>query len=249
MVALALLAFTQLHRTPISIDLVFSSRESLPTPTLPLSFSTPSSTSMSSSPTKNGARPLRSNSEASLDPWNTAPRNAGPLVPPTYGSQLGYTITEDEDTAAGFGNPDSRGGLGFGAEGWSLGEQESVHITQRDELGGGFLLKYTVWVITTPKTGTSIERRYSDFVWLLDCFIRRYPFRLLPGLPPKRVAIGGRYLATDDLFLERRRRGLTRFLNYALNHPTLKRDGLLKTFLTERSVRASRVYISGDEKR
>jgi len=58
--------------------------------------------------------------------------------------------------------------------------------------------------------------------------MRRYPFRLFPSLPPKRI--GG-----DELFLEQRRRGLARSLNFVLNHPVMKEDALLAAFLTEPS--------------
>lgn len=40
-------------------------------------------------------------------------------------------------------------------------------------------------------------------------------------------------VSQDDLFLERRRRGLERFLSFAVNHPIVQHDGLLTTFLTE----------------
>lgn len=84
--------------------------------------------------------------------------------------------------------------------------------------------------------GPTVQRRYSDFTWLLSCLTKRYPFRLLPSLPPKRVQIAGTYLATDDLFLERRRTGLQRFLSFCVNHPVLGRDGLVKVFLEEQEV-------------
>lgn len=32
-----------------------------------------------------------------------------------------------------------------------------------------------------------MERRYSEFVFVWDCLVRRYPFRILPALPPKRI--------------------------------------------------------------
>ena len=35
--------------------------------------------------------------------------------------------------------------------------------------------------------GSMVHRRYSEFVFLWDCLVRRYPFRLLPQLPPKRI--------------------------------------------------------------
>jgi hypothetical protein len=84
---------------------------------------------------------------------------------------------------------------------------------------------------------SSTERRYSDFVWLLDCLIRRYPFRLLPSLPPKAVQYQGHFIGQDEGFLERRKRGLERFLNSLVNHPVLSKDAILLKFLNEPNVR------------
>jgi sorting nexin-8 len=92
----------------------------------------------------------------------------------------------------------------------------------------GFILnRYTVYEIITEH-GTPVHRRYSEFTFLWDCLVRRYPFRLLPALPPKRVQ-------PDAAFIEQRRKGLARFLNAVINHPVIKEDGLLATFLSEPS--------------
>src|SRR4051794_41043581 len=45
--------------------------------------------------------------------------------------------------------------------------------------------------VASARRGSKVVRRYSDFVWLLDCLQKRYPFRQLPLLPPKRV--GGKF--------------------------------------------------------
>lgn len=52
------------------------------------------------------------------------------------------------------------------------------------------------------------------------------PFRLLPSLPPKRIG-------PDQAFLEQRRKGLKRFINFIANHPILKEDGAVNVFLTQ----------------
>lgn len=92
---------------------------------------------------------------------------------------------------------------------------------------------------------------------LLECLHRRYPFRQLPLLPPKRLAgehifppppiphsarcqtysrhltiVNGHYLSADAAFLERRRRGLHRFVNALVRHPTLSQEQLVIMFLT-----------------
>ncbi|GAA5857519.1 hypothetical protein JCM8547_009315 [Rhodosporidiobolus lusitaniae] len=138
-------------------------------------------------------------------------------------------------------NGSSEGGASGGGGGahdddgpWQLPRQSRVSVTLQPQLEG-FILKHNVWLVMAADTGLTVERRYSDFTWLLDCLTRRYPFRLLPSLPPKRIQVSGHYLATDDLFLERRRRGLERALTALTSHPTVKHDGLLSVFLNEQA--------------
>ena len=69
----------------------------------------------------------------------------------------------------------------------------------------------------------------------MTCLEKRYPFRLLPNLPPKRVGINGAHAFADENFIERRRRGLQRAATFLANHPTLKTDSLVNTFFTEQS--------------
>ena len=57
----------------------------------------------------------------------------------------------------------------------------------------GWLIKHNVYAVEHESKGTSVPRRYSDFVWLADCLVKRYPFRLLPSLPPKGVASAFRF--------------------------------------------------------
>lgn len=42
-----------------------------------------------------------------------------------------------------------------------------------------------------PPNGRKVIRRYSDFVWLFEVLLKKYPFRMVPGLPPKRF--NGKY--------------------------------------------------------
>jgi len=51
-----------------------------------------------------------------------------------------------------------------------------------------FMFQHHNYEVKSARRGSSVVRRYSDFVWLLDCLHKRYPFRQLPLLPPKRVA-------------------------------------------------------------
>ncbi|GAA5959896.1 hypothetical protein JCM3765_000635 [Sporobolomyces pararoseus] len=116
---------------------------------------------------------------------------------------------------------------------WQLPVQEKVNVHLSPQLEGSLLQKHHVWVVSSNSGKTSTERRYSDFVWLLDCLSRRYPFRLLPTLPPKAVQYQGHFIGQDEGFLERRKRGLERFMNSLVNHPVLSKDAILNKFLNE----------------
>jgi sorting nexin-8 len=72
------------------------------------------------------------------------------------------------------------------------GVEENVVITLLPEKEGVFMFQHHNYQVASARRGSKVIRRYSDFVWLLDCLQKRYPFRQLPLLPPKRV--GGKTL-------------------------------------------------------
>ncbi|KAL8948527.1 MAG: hypothetical protein Q9222_005295 [Ikaeria aurantiellina] len=166
------------------------------------------------------------------------------------------TVGQNDSSAGGwgsFGNP-GQGGLGgggFGSSGDEQGNQssiigsrslgggrtnrhieETVTVTLLPDKEGMFMFQHRNYEVKSARRGSTVIRRYSDFVWLLDCLHKRYPFRQLPLLPPKRVAVNGRHLATDSNFIEKRRRGLVRFANALVRHPILGQEELVKMFLT-----------------
>ncbi|KAL9000277.1 MAG: hypothetical protein Q9169_000994 [Polycauliona sp. 2 TL-2023] len=171
-----------------------------------------------------------------------------------------FTLANDDATTGqtdgnaggwgSFGNP-GQGGLGHGFGGDDQGNQsgrpvsrslgggrtnrhieESVTVTLLPEKEGMFMFQHRNYEVKSARRGSTVIRRYSDFVWLLDCLHKKYPFRQLPLLPPKRVAVNGRHLATDSNFVEKRRRGLVRFANALVRHPVLGQEELVKMFLT-----------------
>ncbi|KAL8812917.1 MAG: hypothetical protein Q9200_000656 [Gallowayella weberi] len=157
-------------------------------------------------------------------------------------------------TAGGWGSFGNPGQAGLGAGGFSGDDQgnqsgrpgsrslgggrtnrhieESVTVTLLPDKEGMFLFQHRNYEVKSARRGSTVIRRYSDFVWLLDCLHKKYPFRQLPLLPPKRVALNGRHLATDSNFIEKRRRGLVRFANALVRHPVLGQEELVKMFLT-----------------
>ncbi|GAA6019084.1 hypothetical protein JCM8202_000671 [Rhodotorula sphaerocarpa] len=175
--------------------------------------------------------------------WNGS--DAAAAAPPPAASPLdGYALPTDHAHDADAARTRPRAGTrtsGFAATAeedevqadWALPPLERVQVALKGDMQGWAFVKHHVWTIIHPEKSTSVDRRYSDFVDLLDILTKRYPFRLLPALPPKRIQVSGHYLATDDLFLDRRRRGLERALTALLAHPVLKRDALLNAFISD----------------
>jgi len=66
--------------------------------------------------------------------------------------------------------------------------EEVVTIALLPEKEGIFMFQHRNYEVKSARRGSTVVRRYSDFVWLLDCLQKRFPFRQLPLLPPKRVS-------------------------------------------------------------
>ena len=166
----------------------------------------------------------------------------------TSGSGGGVGSWGDSGAGEGFGNTGglSGGPSGAGGNGGSglpqrpqhprievgKGVEEVVTVNLLDEKEGMFMFQHRNYEVASVRRNSKVIRRYSDFVWLLDCLHKRYPFRQLPLLPPKRVAINGNHIAADALFLEKRRRGLARFANALVRHPVLREEQLVVMFMT-----------------
>lgn len=112
------------------------------------------------------------------------------------------------------------------------GSDEHITVTLMPEKEGIFMFQHRNYEVKSVRRNSSVVRRYSDFVWLLDCLHKRYPFRQLPLLPPKTIAVNGRHLSPDVAFIEKRRRGLIRFINAVARHPILREEQLVVMFLT-----------------
>jgi len=106
----------------------------------------------------------------------------------------------------GFGSSgDDQGNHAGGGVGRSLGGgrtinrgvEETVTVTLLPEKEGMFMFQHHNYEVKSARRASNVIRRYSDFVWLLDCLHKRYPFRQLPLLPPKRVA-GKSFLSSYD---------------------------------------------------
>lgn len=97
----------------------------------------------------------------------------------------------------------------------------------------GLILKHCEYFISSRRHGTTVTRRYNEFVQLHDVLFAKYPYRAVCRLPPKRVVVGG----GSAKFLQRRRAALQRWLTLVATHPVLAHDADTRAFLCETTVR------------
>ncbi|PMD46343.1 hypothetical protein L207DRAFT_561700 [Hyaloscypha variabilis F] len=208
-----------------SRDPVNGIREPVRTTSTFTTTSTEGSNGASSQPPDSVASPPAAGVWGSYDGDSSAPfPNAGESV--IGGGGFGGGGGGDRPTA----NPPVRS---FGGGQVTVGGvEEVVTVTLLPEKEGMFMFQHHNYQVSSPRRGSKVVRRYSDFVWLLDCLQKRYPFRQLPLLPPKRVGVNGNHLAADSTFIEKRRRGLARFSNSLVRHPVLGQEQLVIMFLT-----------------
>ncbi|CAL5873173.1 uncharacterized protein PFLUO_LOCUS7442 [Penicillium psychrofluorescens] len=172
-------------------------------------------------------------------------------VPPSSGGGWGASFGATTPGDGGFGGAERAALGGFGPPGDDPGDivprrrslgigrsanlqvEETITVTLLPEKEGMFMFQHRNYEVKSARRGSTVVRRYSDFVWLLDCLQKRFPFRQLPLLPPKRVSVNGTHLSADsNSFLEKRRRGLVRFTNALVRHPVLGQEQLVVMFLT-----------------
>lgn len=140
-------------------------------------------------PTNRGSSSSEALSGPTGDGWGSYDASAGGTFPgpeqPALGTE-GFGTSGNDN-----GGTTSAGNLGRSIGGGRVtgrGIEEVVTITVLPEKEGMFMFQHRNYEVKSPRRGSTVVRRYSDFVWLLDCLHKRYPFRQLPLLPPKRVA-------------------------------------------------------------
>lgn len=132
--------------------------------------------------------PQRPSSYGSEGGWGGF--NAG-AEPSFSGPSLGRESGGFGQPAIGESGPDAPTNIGRSlgrGRVTSTGPEEVVTVNTLAEKEGVFMFQHRNYEVASARRNSKVVRRYSDFVWLLDCLHKRYPFRQLPLLPPKRVA-------------------------------------------------------------
>ncbi|KAF8704769.1 PhoX homologous domain, present in p47phox and p40phox, partial [Rhizoctonia solani] len=153
-------------------------------------------------------RPVSQRTQTYDDPWNT---NSIVRRPTAVPDPFAGNYNEPP------GNPPPGAGTSLLSSGLPTGwwrRQDSAIVTIIPEKQGFLLNRYFVYAVQTERG--VVQRRYSEFAWLWDCLIRRYPFRVVPSLPPKRIG-------PDDQFLEQRR-------YYIVTEAKIKRSSIFQTW-------------------
>lgn len=89
----------------------------------------------------------------------------------------------------------------------------------------GMVFKHVEYLLESRELKSSVRRRYKDFEAFNDLMVTKYPYRLVPRMPPKK-------LTPSPAFIEQRRRALKRYMVLVVRHPVLAKDEIVKVFLT-----------------
>lgn len=81
---------------------------------------------------------------------------------------------------------------------FQVNSESGVTVAQMAEKEG-LVFKHVNYLVTS--SGKKVVRRYSDFVWLHEVLLKKYPYRLVPSLPPKRFS--GKFKQRRTCFLQR----------------------------------------------
>lgn len=111
-----------------------------------------------------------------------------------------------------------------------LNDKEIISIIRNPHDGskGIFESKFIMYEIYTELFNWTVNRRYSDFIWLRECLRMLYPAELVPKLPGKKL--GNRRFEED--YINKRMRSLQNFLNLVLQNENFKSCAPLIAFIS-----------------
>ena len=109
-------------------------------------------------------------------------------------------------------------------------ENIKIEIALGEKKPGSFFSKaYQTYVISLPKLNLKVNRRYSDFEWLRQILVTRYPSCVILPIPKKNKLGGDRF---NEEFLLKRTRTLEKFLNLLVEDPNIKSSQIFYDFVS-----------------
>lgn len=150
------------------------------------------------------------------------------------------TVSLEDTSTAPFPGPKSFPSLRSHAPVAQLYPILQVRIAVPTEVAGGSLFgkshaSYGVEVSIVTSGGTEQfqqKRRFSEFLALMDSLVKEVKHGILPALPPKDLD------STSPKVTEPRRRYLTLWLRYLLNHVSYRHLSVIQSFLLGNAVSA-----------
>lgn len=111
-----------------------------------------------------------------------------------------------------------------------------ITVSQPTKTGDYYARRHVTYLVTTRTYGFVVRRRYSDFEWLRNVLVARFPGMLVPSLPPKEIKGAAFKNASDDpsasLFIQMRMQLLRHFVNGLSAIPFVRSDASLLAFLS-----------------
>ena len=111
----------------------------------------------------------------------------------------------------------------------SANEPADIYIWRHSRGTSDFIMSQASTSATSPapsSTNVTVQRRFSQFVFLHTTLTRAFPGLALPPLPAKQYA--GRF---NDAFVEARRGELQRYLKKIVRHPVIRYAEVVTFFL------------------
>ena len=115
----------------------------------------------------------------------------------------------------------------------SVLNDKDIKITIRNPIQvetGFFSSNYTLYEIYTeinPDSNWTVQRRYSDFIWLRQTLKNYFPKYFIPPIPGKKIG----YRRFDTDFIDKRMHFLNEFLNNLVSNENFKASDILVSFL------------------
>lgn len=95
----------------------------------------------------------------------------------------------------------------------------------------GLIVRHVEYCVTSERLGTEAVRRYSDFQALQELLLVRFPYRLVPRLPPAKLMAN--VVSVSSSFIGDRTNALVRWLTIVTSHPVIGSDPMVKFFMTD----------------